>query len=891
MFTVLENTNEAAKNLSSLLSGLGIKLPAKDAGNFALFLQQAFGSKAPISPLPSFSKTTNNIELQSFANLLSADDSRTAALRTAATGMEIQGAGNLRQNRARLILKTDKPVLLALKTPGSSEIIPFRVESVYLPEAGKISFAEKTAAAVEPSGTASRRAPGNSATLVFLKENGQVLVKISGEFPAADADSLKTQDNPIAPLTPGAVELLQRQPAGNPAIFLFNHSEPNSALTPNAMKTETFATISPSRPLSDSIQLANENAASSGVNYPAAKGGSIQTTNENPGAGGTSIPEGNFAAKTGSISPNMLSEKPQTSQSATVSSGKTAAMNLNLPAGKAAPSETGEKNEPGLKIFPPPDLQNTVTTPEATVSKTAAPGSKALALSQPESGNGSLPTPELRGTAEKIAEKPVELARSLTSAEQKTAVDNILPGNRTNRSQNEKNSGPITTNLFRTFSGNAPEANETIPKPARGAETTIQMNSPGRTPITEEIYPQNLPDYFPKSSPSAASVSGPDIFSISEASQDKHGAKITTTVKTNSLSKFWQWLSNQIRPSLSREVGIRKAISSDNLQPFNQTRLHLSSENGQAAMPVSNVAPQTDIKPPVFPELSVKELTAAMAAAPKGGGPEQKGGGSVSPGDGNHGINDAPVLPRLVPEKPELSAEKRPPAAPVSQNPVKSKKSAFSASGKPETEPFSAPLPMAKGDGTNSPKFGLEQHFRNDFATMIASANSAAAKINSLRGAKIARVQPHQLPEFLQSTVGNFIKHFDLNLQPAVQNVFLQLEPESLGLVRIRLELKDNMLRGHLEASRPEALQILHQQQPQLVNKLENLGIQVRQLDLNLNQNMDSRAAFSHYRPDGDGKKRFGSGEGEFSNSENSLDEPVTNIPKWMGYNTIDLMA
>ena len=68
------------------------------------------------------------------------------------------------------------------------------------------------------------------------------------------------------------------------------------------------------------------------------------------------------------------------------------------------------------------------------------------------------------------------------------------------------------------------------------------------------------------------------------------------------------------------------------------------------------------------------------------------------------------------------------------------------------------------------------------------------------------------------------------------QQITIRLNPPELGAVRLTLEADGKDLRGVLEVENPRALGELQREAPSLMNRLAEIGVQVRRLDIGLNE-------------------------------------------------------
>lgn len=147
--------------------------------------------------------------------------------------------------------------------------------------------------------------------------------------------------------------------------------------------------------------------------------------------------------------------------------------------------------------------------------------------------------------------------------------------------------------------------------------------------------------------------------------------------------------------------------------------------------------------------------------------------------------------------------------------------------------------------------------------------------------------------QFLGNTVLQMIQTVQLSFANKQQTMTLQLQPEHLGVLRIQIRMKDDRIEGRFEFSRPEALHLLQQQQPELVQRLQDMGLRIHQWEMAVNPELASGLASDHpaaKRHSGHNSRGYAPGltEAEISEKENLANHPAK---RWMGYNTIDILA
>jgi flagellar hook-length control protein FliK len=81
---------------------------------------------------------------------------------------------------------------------------------------------------------------------------------------------------------------------------------------------------------------------------------------------------------------------------------------------------------------------------------------------------------------------------------------------------------------------------------------------------------------------------------------------------------------------------------------------------------------------------------------------------------------------------------------------------------------------------------------------------------------------------------GEILRQMRVQLSPELRTATIQLSPPELGRISIRMRVERGELRAHVRAERPETLQALERHVPELKATLESLGIQAREIDLQL---------------------------------------------------------
>ncbi|RMG63735.1 MAG: flagellar hook-length control protein FliK [Calditrichaeota bacterium] len=153
--------------------------------------------------------------------------------------------------------------------------------------------------------------------------------------------------------------------------------------------------------------------------------------------------------------------------------------------------------------------------------------------------------------------------------------------------------------------------------------------------------------------------------------------------------------------------------------------------------------------------------------------------------------------------------------------------------------------------------------------------------------------QPGQLPQQLSELFQRWVRQLDARIGFHQQDITIQLEPEALGAMRLKLQLKDNVLQGRLEVSQPETARLLLAHQGSLTQRMADLGVQVGQLEVSVNSDLPSGTQFTGSQQGNQQNSGHG-GNGTPSGSTASAmaaAELETSHHKWLGYNTIDYLA
>ncbi len=79
------------------------------------------------------------------------------------------------------------------------------------------------------------------------------------------------------------------------------------------------------------------------------------------------------------------------------------------------------------------------------------------------------------------------------------------------------------------------------------------------------------------------------------------------------------------------------------------------------------------------------------------------------------------------------------------------------------------------------------------------------------------------------------------NPQAAAQQLFIQLEPRDLGVIRLHLKMKDNKLTGKIESGTSETTAMLQSHQPHLVTRLAEMGINIQDFSISYNDQLNAQ--------------------------------------------------
>jgi len=166
-----------------------------------------------------------------------------------------------------------------------------------------------------------------------------------------------------------------------------------------------------------------------------------------------------------------------------------------------------------------------------------------------------------------------------------------------------------------------------------------------------------------------------------------------------------------------------------------------------------------------------------------------------------------------------------------------------------------------------------------------------ATKVNSAKG--IVQNTPMNLPpmtarlEDVMEMITRWTEQMRYRTTATQQEITIQLRPETLGAIRVWLSMKENKLHARIETQRPEAAAVIHQSSEQLISRLEEMNIHVQQFDVQTNSEFSAFHARQGSPEQFAGQTENGS---QFEPENNTTDN-ATRQPRWVGYNTIDLIA
>jgi flagellar hook-length control protein FliK len=98
-----------------------------------------------------------------------------------------------------------------------------------------------------------------------------------------------------------------------------------------------------------------------------------------------------------------------------------------------------------------------------------------------------------------------------------------------------------------------------------------------------------------------------------------------------------------------------------------------------------------------------------------------------------------------------------------------------------------------------------------------------------------------QFTSRLATALQEQVYKLNINPQAAAQQLFIQLEPRDLGVIRLHLRMKDNKLTGKIESGTSETTAMLQTHQPHLVTRLAEMGINIQDFSINYNDQLNAQ--------------------------------------------------
>ena len=116
------------------------------------------------------------------------------------------------------------------------------------------------------------------------------------------------------------------------------------------------------------------------------------------------------------------------------------------------------------------------------------------------------------------------------------------------------------------------------------------------------------------------------------------------------------------------------------------------------------------------------------------------------------------------------------------------------------------------------------------------------------------------------------------NPQAAAQQLFIQLEPRDLGVIRLHLKMKDNKLTGKIESGTSETTAMLQSHQPHLVTRLAEMGINIQDFSISYNDQLNAQQ--QSFRDHAQQQQQFGHGAQRGGSNETAssgkTEQPIT---------------
>ena len=320
-------------------------------------------------------------------------------------------------------------------------------------------------------------------------------------------------------------------------------------------------------------------------------------------------------------------------------------------------------------------------------------------------------------------------------------------------------------------------------------------------------------------------------------------------------------------------------VFSDSAGPAVPTLLSISTEN--KPIPAGIGQTQTNaVAPDVPADCIAPDAAASVSATVKTDAPDQKlsvQDKSTASGDENVFTVDtaAPIVPlnSSVPVQGILAnPEKYPPVAAKSidnkiaagqKSPIavvsesadsNSRKStnnllASSAVQKLNVTELQIPAPQTKNQ-SRSPANGFsDSNFdqllaRNDAQIAVTQQSSTASEAGQAAGNAYAA-------DVSTDLTGQILESIYSSLSGGHRQITIRLNPPELGKVFIKFQEHDTHITGLLEVSSPQTQYEIEQALPQIIQNLQDSGVQIKRLEIVLAQQTDHYALADQSQPDG----------------------------------------
>ncbi|MBK7642625.1 MAG: flagellar hook-length control protein FliK [Planctomycetes bacterium] len=213
------------------------------------------------------------------------------------------------------------------------------------------------------------------------------------------------------------------------------------------------------------------------------------------------------------------------------------------------------------------------------------------------------------------------------------------------------------------------------------------------------------------------------------------------------------------------------------------------------------------------------------------------------------------ALPLLVPTAPALPVADRKPSPAAGQAAATSE---VAGSSNTASAANSAPAPLAaaaaeEGDANAQPAAG-DERASVDSSSEVNSADALPPRVHeaastntsaipaqprsetpAISAPKLAPAPPPAPPTPADTErAADILRQMRVQLSPGLRTATIQLTPVDLGRITIRMHVDAGELRAVVRAEKRETLEALERHVPELKATLDQLGIQTRQLDLQL---------------------------------------------------------